>query len=178
MITFIFVILLFAFFAAFLGLGYFDVQINDNTSLMTMLNSLGISMVHIQVLLGVGILFCQLAIILFSMLDKIGFAVRSVILPLLRLVPLIAFLYSIWTTYSPVLFNLLPDRMAQAFGVTKQANYMAQSINDGTFTRGVIITLITMLVFILFIYALRPDSQQVKALKAENAKLRKQLRSL
>jgi hypothetical protein len=181
MITFIFIIFLIAFFAAFMGLGYiFDVEITETTNLMAMLNDMGITRAHVQVLLGVGILFCQLAIILFSMLDKIGYAIKAMAVPLLRLVPLIAFLVSVWKTYSPVFLNLLPDQITEVFGVTKadNYNYMVRTIDDGTFTKWVVITLIAMLFFILFSYALRPgDSQRVKALKAENAKLRKQLRS-
>ncbi len=179
MLTFIFVILLTVFFVAFVGLGTFDIEISQNMTLMSTLNDVGISMADVQVVLGIGILFCQVAIILFAMLDRIGFAVRAVIVPLLRLVPLIAFLTSIWKTYSPILFSLLPDRVAEVFGAAKVDNYMAQAVSDGTFMRGVIITLFTMLLFVLFTYALRPgDSPQVKQLKAENAKLRKQVRSL
>lgn len=177
--TFIFIILLFTCLAAFFGLGYFDVQITDNSTLMALLNEVGISTIHIQVLLGVGILFCQLGIILFSMLDRIGYALRAIAVPLLRLIPLITFLISIWRTYSPVFFNLLPNRIAEIFGVTQVDNYMAMAISDGTFTRGVVTTLVAMMFFVLFSFALRPsDSARVKSLKAENEKLRKQLRSL
>ena len=179
MLTFIFVILLAIFAAAFIGLGYFDIQISETTSLMTFLNDVGISMAEVQVLLGVAILFCQLAIILFSMLDRIGFAILAIVKPLLRLVPVLAFLTTVWKTYSPLVFNLLPDRFSEIFGVSTTDDYLAQSIADGSFTRGVILTIVTMLFFVIVSYALRPsDSPQVRQLKAENAKLRKQVRSL
>ena len=179
MLTFIFVILLAIFSAAFIGLGYFDVQISETTSLMTLLSDVGISTAEVQVLLGVAILFCQLAIILFSMLDRIGFAILAIIKPLLRLVPVLAFLTTVWNTYSPIIFNLLPDRFAEIFGVSTTDDYLAQSIADGSFTRGVILTIVTMLFFVIVSYALRPsDSPEVRQLKAENAKLRKQVRSL
>ena len=146
---------------------------------MTLLNDVGISTVQVQVLLGVAILFCQLAIILFSMLDRIGFAILAVVKPLIRLVPLLAFLTTVWKTYSPIIFNLLPQRFSEIFGVSTTDDYFAQSIADGSFTRGVILTIVTMLLFALVSYALRPsDSPQVRQLKAENAKLRKQVRSL
>ena len=179
MLTFIFVILLAIFSAAFIGLGYFDIQISETTSLMTLMNDLGISMANVQVLLGVAILFCQIAIILFSMLDRIGFAILSIVKPLLRLVPVLAFLTTVWKTYSPILFNLLPDRFSEIFGGSTTDDYLAQSIADGSFTRGVILTIVLMLFIIIFSYALRPsDSPQVRQLKAENAKLKRQVRSL
>jgi hypothetical protein len=179
MLTFIFVILLIIFSAVFLTLGYFDVQISTNTTLLAALNDLGITTDELQVLLGVAILFCQLGIIMFSMLDRIGFAILAIIKPLLRLVPLIAFLTTVWKTYSPIVFNLLPERFSEIFGVSTTDGYLAQSISDGTFMLGVILTIVTMLVFILVSYALRPgDSPQIRQLKAENAKLKKQVRSL
>jgi hypothetical protein len=179
MLTFISVILLIIFVFAFLTLGYFDVQITDNTTLLAALNSLGITSDELQVLLGVAILFCQLAIILFSMLDRIGFAILSIVRPLIRLIPLIAFLTTVWKTYSPIVFNLLPERFAEVFGVNTTEGYLSQSISDGTFMLGVILTIVTMLFFILVNFAVRPgDTAQVRQLKAENAKLRKQVRSL
>ena len=179
MLTFIFAILLAIFAAAFIGLGYFDIQISDTTSLMTALNDVGISMAQVQVLLGVAILFCQLAIILFSMMDRIGYALLAIVKPLIRLVPLLAFLTTVWKTYSPIVFNLLPDRFSEIFGVSTTDNYLAQSIADGSFTEGVLVTIITMLLFVLVSYALRPsDSPEIRRLKEENAKLRKQVRSL
>jgi len=179
MLTFIFVILLAIFSAAFIGLGYFDIQISETTSLMTLMNDVGISMANVQILLGVAILFCQIAIILFSMLDRIGFAILSIVKPLLRLVPVLAFLTTVWKTYSPILFNLLPDRFSEIFGVSTTDDYLAQSIADGSFTRGVIYTIVLMLFIVIFSHALRPgDSPQVRQLKAENAKLKRQVRSL
>jgi hypothetical protein len=179
MLTFIFVILLIISSILFLTLGYFDVQISANTTLLAALNDLGITTDELQVLLGVAILFCQLGIILFSMLDRIGFAILSLVKPLIRIVPLIAFLTTVWKTYSPIIFNLLPERFSEIFGVSTTEGYLAQSISDGTFMLGVIITIVTMLVFVLVSYALRPgDSAQVKQLKAENDKLKKQVRSL
>ena len=179
MLTFIFVILLIIFGFAFISLGYFDVQITENTTLLAALNDLGVTTDELQVLLGVAILFCQLAIILFSMLDRIGSALLSIVKPLLRLIPLLAFLTSVWKTYSPIVFNLLPERISEIFGVSTTDGYLSQSIADGSFMLGVILTIITMLLFVLVSYALRPgDSPQVRQLKAENAKLKKQVRTL
>ncbi len=179
MLTFIFVILLIIFGGAFISLGYFDVQITESTTLLAALNDVGITTNELQLLLGVAILFCQLAIILFSMLDRIGSAILAIVKPLLRLIPLIAFLTTVWKTYSPIVFNLLPARFAEIFGVSTTDDYLSQSISDGSFMLGVILTIVTMLVFVLFSYALRPgDSTQVRQLKAENAKLKKQVRSL
>jgi hypothetical protein len=179
MLTFISVILLIIFGFAFISLGYFDVQISESTTLLAALNDLGITTDELQVLLGVAILFCQLAIILFSMLDRIGFAIIAIVKPLLRLIPLIAFLTTVWKTYSPIVFNLLPERFSEIFGISTTDGYLSQSIADGSFMLGVILTIVTMLLFVLVSYALRPgDSPQVRQLKAENAKLRKQVRSL
>lgn len=179
MLTFIFVILLIIFVIAFISLGYFDVQVTENTTLLVALNDLGITTDELQILLGVAILFCLLAIILFSMLDRIGFAILSLVKPLLRIIPLLAFLTTVWKTYSPIVFNLLPDRFAEIFGVSTTDGYLSQSISDGTFMLGVILTILTMLVFVLVSFVLRPgDTAQVKQLKAENARLRKQVRSL
>ena len=100
MITLFFVILLIVFMDCFFGLGYFDIQVSEAyPPLIDSLTQTGISVITLQILLGVGILICQMAIILFSMLDKIGYAIRAIIIPLLRLVPLIAFLTSVWKTY-------------------------------------------------------------------------------
>ena len=179
MITLIFIILLIVFLGGFFGLGYFDIQISNTAPpLIASLNQAGISMTQIQIILGIGILFCQFAIILFSMLDPIADTIKAIIKPLVRLVPLIAFLTSIWKTYAPVLFSILPAGVAQAFGVTKVEGYMAQAVSTGAFTTGVLITLGTMVLFVVTTFALgrSQDSAQVKALKAENAKLRRQLR--
>ena len=179
MLTFIFVILLIIFGGAFISLGYFDVQITESTTLLAALNQFGITTNELQLLLGVAILFCQLAIILFSMLDRIGPALLALVKPLLRLIPLIAFLTTVWKTYSPIVFNLLPDRFAEIFGVSTADGYLSQSISDGTFMLGVILTIVTMLFFVLVNFAVQSgDTAQVRQLKAENAKLRKQVRSL
>jgi hypothetical protein len=166
--------------AGFFGLGYFDIQVSEAyPPLIASVTQAGISMTTLQILLGVGILICQMAIILFSMLDRIGYAIRAIVVPLIRLIPLLAFLTSVWKTYSPIIFNLLPPSFGEVFGVTTSEGYMVQAVSDGTFSRGVIITLITMIIFVIASFALRPrDSAQIKALKSENAKLRKQVRSL
>lgn len=166
---------------AFFGFGYglFDVQISENIpSLSNYLAEIGVSMTGVQVFLGLGILFCQFAIIIFSMLDRIGDTIKAVIKPLVRLVPLFIFLGSIWKTYVPVVINLLPDSIAGFLGVTKVEGYMAQAVDDGTFSLGVVLTLGAMLLFVVTTYALgRQDNARLKALEAENARLRKQLRS-
>jgi hypothetical protein len=179
MLTIIFVTLLIIFVIAFVGLGSYEINITDNFALMATLNDFGITTDELQIILGVAILFCQLAIIMFSMLDRIGFAILAIVKPLLRLVPVIAFLTTVWKTYSPIVFNLLPDRFAEIFGVSTADGYLSQSISDGSFMLGVFLTIVSMLFFVLVSYALRPgDTAQVRQLKAENAKLRKQVRSL
>ena len=85
------------FLAAFLGFGYFDVQITDAAPpLFASLTQAGITTTQIQTILGVAILFCQFAVILFSMLDPIGDTIKALIKPLFRLFPLLAFLAAIW----------------------------------------------------------------------------------
>jgi hypothetical protein len=182
----IFTILMLVFIAAFLGLGYgYDFKILDNTApLITTLTQIGISTTQVQILLGVGILFCQFGIIIFSMLDRISDTVKAIIKPLVRLVPLSAFLTAIWQTYSPVMFSLLPGGVAQAFGAARVDNYMAQAVSDGSFSTGVLWTLGTMLLFMVTTRALgQPrDSEQVKYLRAqvkslvaENSRLKRDL---
>lgn len=179
-ITLLFIVLLAVFLAGFFGLGYFDVQVSEAyPPLFASLTQAGVSLDTIQILLGIGILICQIAIILFSMLDWIGYAIKAVIVPLLRLVPLIAFLTTVWKTYAPIIFSLLPERFAEVFGVSTGEDYMAQAVSDGSFARGVIITLFTMILFVVVSFALRPgDTAQIKALKTENARLKRRLRGL
>jgi hypothetical protein len=178
-----FVVLLITLLAAFVGLGRFDLLISENVpSLFAGLNEAGVSMFEIQTWLGVGVLFCLFVIVIFSMLDPIGDTIKSLIKPLIKLIPLFAFLTALWKTYSPVIFSVLPAGVAEAFGTAKTDNYVAQSVSDGTFLTGVLATLGTMLLFVIATYALRrtgPDNEQIiKELRAQNERLRRQLRGL
>ena len=174
MLATFFVLLLLFFLASFFGLEYFDVEI-FGTTVRTALTDYGISLSAVRVFLGIGIAFCEMAIIALSMLDRIGDTIKETIRPLMRLIPLGAFLTAIWNTFSPIIFSLLPAGVAQAFGTAKNEGYITQAVNNGTFSEGVILTLATMLFFILTTYALgrHRDSAEVRALRAELAKYKK-----
>jgi hypothetical protein len=182
----IFTILMLVLLAAFLGLGYgYDFKALDSAPpLISTLTQIGISTTQVQILLGVGILFCQFGIIIVSMLDRIGDTVKAIIKPLIRLVPLSAFLTAIWQTYSPVMFSLLPSGVAQAFGAAKVDSYMAQAVSDGSFSSGVLWTLVTMLLFVITTRVLGQSADsdrvrdlraQVRSLMAENSRLKRDL---
>lgn len=125
----------------------------------------------VQVFLGLGIAISMFAVILFSMLDRIFDTIRDTIKPLARLVPLIAFVASAYRTFWPIIVSLLPQELVGAAG--DNPDFIIQTVESGAFTRGVLLTLGTMLLFLLTNRALGRESAELKALRAELAKQRR-----
>lgn len=142
------------------------------------ISDVGISANNLRALFGIGLVFSELAIIALSMLDRIGDTIKETLRPLARLVPLLVFLTSVWDTYSPLLLSLLPASVAEWFGRPEYASYsIAQAVEGSDFTYGVILTLVTMLFFVVVNYALgRPkDNAELRRLRAEVARYKKML---
>lgn len=129
---------------------------------------------EVQVFLGGGIVLFEFIIILFSMLDRIIDTIKEVIRPVAKLIPLGAFLTAIYQTFEPIIKSFLPEQVVGAAG--NNPGYIAQAVNDGTLTQGILLTLGTMILFLLAGRALRPDNAEVKRLQAELARTRRALR--
>ncbi len=123
-----------------------------------------------QVFLGGAIAFLEFVIILFSMLDRIIDTLRETVKPLARLVPLGAFITVIYQTFAPI-FQDFASRGMGAAGT--DSTYIAQAVSNGTLSQGILLTLGTMLLFLLANRIFGGESDEVRALKAELAKYRK-----
>ena len=167
----LFVLLLIVFLAAFFG--GIDAL---NTYMGGDVQILGTSLKSpaVQVFLGGGIVFLEFIIILFSMLDRIVDTIKEVIRPVAKLIPLGAFLTAIYQTFEPIVKSFFPQQIVGAAG--NNPGYIVQAVNDGSLTRGILLTLGTMILFILAGRALRPDNAEVRKLQAELARTRKALR--
>lgn len=168
----ILIILLFAFF----GLEGFVVNYVGAADVRIM----GISLLSngFRGFLGLAIVFCEIGIILYSMLDRVGDAIRDVIKPLLRLLPLGAFLSTSYDTFSPLVYSILPVEVSAAMGEPSYENLnFAQSVNTPAFSEGILLTLFTMLLFIITSGALSKtrDSSRIGELEAQVRRYRKEL---
>ena len=81
---------------------------------------------------------------------------------------------ALYKTFAPIVESLLPQAVVGAAG--DNPAYIAQAAQDGSLTRGILITLGTMLLFLLAYRALTAESEEVRALKAELARTRRALR--
>lgn len=168
----IFVVLLIIFLTAFFGLDQYASAMGAED---LRIRYLGISLLspEFRVFLGLGIVFLEFAVILFSMLDRIVDTVRETIKPLARLIPLVAFLTASYQTFAPILRNSV---IIEDAGPAVQTNYLFNVVNDSGFRAGILLTLFTMILFLLANRALRSESDEVKALRAELAKYRRLMR--
>jgi len=164
----IFVLLLIGFLVAFFG---GTELLNEFVGGQVQIMGTSLDSPAVQVFLGGGIIFLEFVIILFAMLDRIVDTIKEVIKPLAKLIPLGAFLTSIYQTFEPIVKSFLPKEIVGAAG--NNPGYIAQAVQDGTLSRGILLTLGTMILFLLANRALRPESEEVKALKAELAKARR-----
>jgi hypothetical protein len=130
----------------------------------------------VRFFLGFAIIFCEFAIILFAMLDRIGDTIKEIIKPMVRLLPLGAFMTTIYHTFSPLAFSLLPPWVAEMFGEPRMSvnSAMESSINNTS----ILLTIATMFLFLLATKALSEprETAEVKALKAQIARYKKELR--
>jgi hypothetical protein len=171
---FILVVLLIVFLTAFFGIDRFvDWFAGDAQDAQIKYLEIPLSSPQIRIFLGLGTVFLEFAIILFSMLDRIVDTIRETIKPLARLIPLGAFLISIYQTFAPLLTNSVSMEGA---GPAVRTSNLVNIVNDNSFSEGILLTVFTMLLFLVADRALRSESEEVKALKAELAKYRRALR--
>jgi hypothetical protein len=123
---------------------------------------------NVKILLGSAIAFLEFAIVLFAMLQRIADTIREVIKPVARLLPLGAFLTTIYTTFEPIVTSFF-------FAADSDVD-VAAVVNSSSFSFGILLTLGTMLLFLLANSILGGDNAEIKALRAENAKIRRLLR--
>jgi len=126
-----------------------------------------------QVFLGGAIVFLEFAIILFSMLDHVIDTLRETIRPLARLIPLGAFLASIYQTFTPIVRDLVARSTGTA---TAETVYIARAVENGTLSQGILLTLGTMILFLLANRILGTENAEIRALRAELAKYRRVLK--
>ncbi len=180
MLLLFFVFLLFTCLMGFLGLEYFsnfDVRILDVPVVAT-ITSTGISPDALKAFFGIGVVFAEFVVVILAMLDRIGETLRDTVKPLVRLVPFGIFLGAIWNAFSPIAFNLLPDEISSAFNATNTEVSITAAVQSSAFTESILLSLGAMLLFIIAHNALgiQRESDEMQKLRAENAKLRKELR--
>ncbi len=173
----LFALLLVIFLIAFFGLDQFTQLLgiavaNDNIPIATINNvQIMLSRSELRVFLGGGIVFFEFAIIMLSMFDRVLDSLKAVVKPITVLVPLIGFVYSVYQTFSPVVKSLLPTEIGGA-----EPGYIATAAQDETLGLNVLLTFGMMLLYLAITRIVGGDSPEVKALKAENARLKKELR--
>ncbi|MCB0193916.1 MAG: hypothetical protein KDJ65_18340 [Anaerolineae bacterium] len=166
MIT-ILVLLLIACVTAFFGLDFLP-QILGGTQIEVMgVPVASLDNPNLHILLGAAVVFLQFAIIMFSMLGQIGDTIRETIKPVARLFLLGAFLASAYYMFEPIIAPLF-------FG--QQAPNMAAVVSDDTLKIGIMLTLGTMILFLMANRNLRTESEEIKALKRELARYRRALK--
>lgn len=105
---------------------------------------LGISITspEFRALLGVGIAFCELMIIVFSS------SIVLTIIEAIKLVPLMFFIMAMYKTFWPIVSGLIPAEGAETFNADR-GTYLQEAVNNDAFKEGVILTLVTMLFFVI-----------------------------
>ncbi len=177
MIVFILVLLLLGFLAAYFGFPVISLVFTEVTGSEVRVMGSSLEQLtqdpRVQVFLGGGIILIQFAIILFSMLDRIANTIREIIKPVARLIPLAAFGVAAYQTFEPLISGLLnPNFVAE--GADTAA--LASAVESGAITRAVLITLGTMILFLLSNRLMSAESEEVKRLRAELARTRRALR--
>ncbi len=168
------VLLLIALFAAFFGLDQFihaaGIATNNSDILLTTINNyqVSLSIASVRTVLGVGIVFLELLIIIMSVFGRILDTLRATIRPIVTLIPLAGFLVSVYNTFRPIVESLLPGG---------DATYIAQAVNDTGFTQSLTQTFGLMLLFLLVTVILGGESGEVRRLKAELRKYQKSQKS-
>jgi hypothetical protein len=177
MLQLLFILILLGSLAGYLGLDLgLDLRVLGVPVFATASAQTGIPVGTIKNLLGIGVLFSEFVVILFTMLDRIGDTLKETIKPVVRLIPFGVFLAAAWDIFAPIILALLPSAVATAFNSPQMA--ITDAVNRDSFTPSLLLSLGAMVLFIIGNYALgRPkDSAEVQALRAENARLKKELR--
>jgi hypothetical protein len=170
----LFVLLLIVFFAAFFGFDMiaqsFGAASTGDVQIATVQGfQISLSLPALRALLGGGIIFCEFVIIVFSVLDRILETIRALIRPVAVLLPLSGFVLSAYKTFEPIIRVLLPAPFGQG-----NPTEIATAVNAPAFNLNVLLTFGMMVVYLITTYFLREESREVRALRAEIAKLRRQ----
>ncbi len=176
-LSFLFLII---FLAAFFGLDQFVQGLQaaglatvsgDNLILATVGNfQISVSLSAIQTFLAAGAVFFEFVIIL-SLFDNVLNALKTVVRPLLLLLPLVIFLYSAYVTFLPVVRSLLPPALGGA-----DPTYLAQAATNDL-PRNLLITFGALVFFLLMSSLLTGSStSEANRLRSELKKCRDQQR--
>jgi hypothetical protein len=170
----LFFLLLIVFITAFFGMESFVVNFMQAADVKV----LGISMLDpgFRLFLALGIVFCQLVIIMVAMLDRVGDTIRDVIKPIFRLLPLMAFVTVSYNTFAPIVFSMLPETAAQVAGQSPNYNF-AQAVYAPEFSTKIMLTVVTMVLFLITSSTLSDtrDSARVRQLEAQIKRLKRDL---
>ncbi len=172
---YLFGFLLIIFLVAFFGMESFVVNYLQAADIKI----LGISLLSsgVQAFLGIGIIFCELGIVIFSMLDPVGNTIKEAIKPLVKMTFLSVFLKAIYDTFSPIAFSLLPTKVALVMGATSNDYSITEAVNNGSFNQNILFTLGAMILFIVTTSALREhgETRKIQVLEAKIKSLQKSL---
>jgi hypothetical protein len=105
---------------------------------------LGISILspEFRAIVGVGIAFCELMIIVFSS------SIVLTIVEAIKLIPLMFFVMAMYKTFWPIVSGLFPTEGAETFSA-ERGTYLTDVVNNDAFKEGVLLTLVTMLFFVI-----------------------------
>lgn len=170
----LFVLLLIIFFAAFFGFDLFAQALGASADASAVAADIAgfrisVSLPALHAFLGGGIVFCEFIIIAFSVFDRIIDTIRALIKPIATFVPLAAFLASTYRTFKPIVDVLLPPPLGSG-----NPTEIATAVASPAFNGNVLLTFGTMVLYLITTYFLSKENSEVKQLRAEVAKLRKQ----
>ncbi|MDM8521236.1 hypothetical protein QUF64_14415 [Anaerolineales bacterium HSG6] len=108
-------------------------------------------------------------------LDRVGDTVRDVIKPVVRLFPLVAFLSVSYNTFAPIIFSVMPNSMAQVAGEPQVS--LAEAVNGPAFSEGILLTLATMMLFLIASSVLNDnrESNRVRQLETQIKRLKRNM---
>ena len=70
------------------------------------------------------------------------------IIEAIKLVPLMFFIMAMYKTFWPIISGLVPSEGSETFSAEK-GTYLSEAVNNDAFKEGVILTLVTMLFFVI-----------------------------
>lgn len=129
-----------------------------------------VSQPGLRAFLGIGAVFFEFLIIVMSMFDRVLDTIKVIIKPLTVVVPLIAFVYSAYQTFEPVVRTLLPTEISGA-----STNDLVSIVSSSDFNQKVLITFAFMVLYLIFSRLFVTDNAELKALRAENQRLKRKL---
>lgn len=126
-----------------------------------------ISKAGLRAFLGAGAVFFEFLIIVLSLLDRVMDTIKALVRPLTVIVPLAGFLYSAYQTFEPIVRSLLPTEISGA------STNLVEIVSQPQFNQRVLITFALMVLYLLFSRLFAADNAEVRALRAENQRLKK-----